>query len=63
MIATFEDAHLLFAKWKEDVSPLRVKLWSPSAVFEAAGYVSEFTHAALQLNGPDWQLTQPIGSA
>ncbi len=60
MITTFEDAQLLFARWKEDVTPLRIKLWSPSLVFEATGFVGEFTHAALQLNGPDWQMTVPI---
>lgn len=63
MITTFEDAQLLFARWKEDVTPLRIKLWSPSMVFEATGFVGEFTHAALQLNGPDWQVTVPIESS
>lgn len=63
MNATFEDAHLFFARWKDDQNPLRIKLWSPGTVFEAIGYVGEFTHAALQLNGPDWQATLPIESA
>ena len=60
MNATFEDAHLLFARWKEEAPPLRVKLWSRSQVFEATGTVGEFTFAALQLNGPAWQLTLPL---
>jgi len=60
MNATFEDAHLLFDRWQQEVSALRVKLWSQSMVFEATGIVGEFTHAALQLNGPDWQLTLPL---
>lgn len=63
MIASFEDAHLLFAKWKLDSPALRIKLWSPSLVFEATGAVGEYTHAALQLNGPDWQITLPIEGA
>jgi hypothetical protein len=63
MNATFEDAHLLFARWKEEAPALRVKLWSPSLVLEATGAVSEFTHAALQLNGPEWQVTVPIEGA
>jgi hypothetical protein len=63
MIATFEDAHLLFARWKEESPTLRVKLWSPQYVFEATGAVGEFTHAALQLNGADWQITIPIEGA
>jgi hypothetical protein len=63
MIATFEDAYLLFARWKEEGPPLRVKLWSHSLVFEATGSVGEFTQAALQLNGPGWQMTLPIEEA
>jgi hypothetical protein len=63
MLATFQDAHLLFARWKDDLTALRVKHWSPSLVFEATGYVGEFTQAALQLNGPEWQLTLPIESS
>jgi hypothetical protein len=60
MLATFQDAHLIFARWKDDLTSLRVKLWTPTLVFEATAYLGEFTHAALQLNGPDWQLTLPI---
>ncbi len=63
MITTFQDAHLLFARWKDDATLLRVKLWSPSLVFEAAGSVGEFTHSALQLNGPEWRFRVPIESA
>jgi hypothetical protein len=63
MIATFEDAALLFARWREDASLLRIKLWTSSLVFEATGCVGEFTHAALQLNGPEWQITLPIESS
>lgn len=60
MHATFQDAHLFFTRWKDDTTPLRVKLWTPTVIFEATAYLGEFTHAALQLNGPDWQLTLPI---
>ena len=60
MIASFDDAHLLFARWKNEAPVLRVKLWSQQLVFEAIGAVGEFTHAALQLNGEDWQMTLPL---
>jgi hypothetical protein len=63
MIATFEDAHLLFARWQEQSRPLRVKLLSNRLVFEATGTVGEHTTAALQLNGPAWQFTVPIEGA
>ncbi len=60
MIASFEDAHLLFARWKDEGPMLRVKLWSQQLVFEGTGAVGEFTHAALQLNGAEWQMTLPL---
>ncbi len=63
MIATFEDAHLLFARWKEDGSVLRVKLVTNSVVFEAKGAVAEYTHVTLQLGSSDWQLTLPTEGA
>jgi hypothetical protein len=59
MIATFEDAQLLFGRWKEDAAALRVKLWTHSMVFEATGTVGEFTHSTLQLQGPAWMFTVP----
>lgn len=63
MIATFEDAYLLFARWKHDASPLRVKLITNSLVFEATGFVTEYTHATLQLGTPEWMLTLPTEGA
>jgi hypothetical protein len=63
MFTTFEDAHLLFGRWKEEAPRLRVKLWSPGLVLEATGWVGEFTHTALQLNGHEWQITVPIETA
>lgn len=63
MIATFEDAHLLFARWKDDASRLRVKFMTHSLVLEARGSVTEYTHTTLQLSGTDWQFTIPIEGA
>jgi hypothetical protein len=63
MLASFADAHLFFDRWKENLTMLRIKLWSPSMVLEATGNVGEFTHAALQLNGHEWQITIPIETA
>jgi hypothetical protein len=63
MIATFEDARLLFARWKDDASTLRIKMMTSSLVFEAVGTVTEYTFAMLQLSGPAWQITLPIEGA
>lgn len=63
MITTFDDARLLFGRWKEDAPTLRVKLMSNSLVFEAEGRLTDFTLQALQLNGPAWQFTIPLAGA
>jgi hypothetical protein len=63
VIASEDDARLLFGRWKEDAPPLRVKLISNSLVFEATGTVGDFTHGTLQLNGPAWQFTVPLTGA
>jgi hypothetical protein len=63
MITTFEDATLLFGRWKEEAPTLRVKLMSNSLIFEAAGTLTDFTIQALQLSGPAWQFTIPLAGA
>ena len=63
MITTFEDAHLLFARWQEESRTLRVKLLTNRMVFEATGHVAEHTYSTLQLNGDTWQFTVPIEGA
>ncbi|MEO8096504.1 MAG: hypothetical protein ABI811_02300 [Acidobacteriota bacterium] len=63
MIATIDDAHLLFGRWKDEAPALRVKLMSRGLILEATGTVAEFTTATLQLNGPAWQFTIPLEGA
>ena len=63
MITSFDDARLLFGRWKEDTPTLRVKLVSNSLVFEAAGTLTDFTIQTLQLAGPAWQFTIPLAGA
>jgi hypothetical protein len=60
MIASPEDARLLFSKWQQEASPLRVKLLSSSLIFEAHGTVSSFSAVALELRGEAWQFTIPL---
>lgn len=60
MITTFEDARLLFGRWKEDAPTLRVKLVSHGLIFEATGTLIDYTIQALQLAGQSWQFTIPL---
>lgn len=60
MIASPEDARLLFSKWQEERAPLRIKLLSSSLIFEAVGSVRGFSPAALELRGDSWQFTIPL---
>jgi hypothetical protein len=60
MIASPEDARLLFSKWQEEQPPLRIKLLSSPLMFEAVGTVRGFSPAALELRGVSWQFTIPL---
>lgn len=60
MIASPEDARLLFSKWQGEQAQLRVKLLSSSLIFEAVGTVHSFSPAALELRGAAWQFTIPL---
>jgi hypothetical protein len=60
MIASPEDARLLFSKWQEEQPPLRIKLLSSSLMFEAVGTVRSFSPATLELRGDTWQFTIPL---
>jgi hypothetical protein len=60
MIASPEDARLLFSKWQQESGLLRIKLLSSSLIFEALGTVSSFSSVALELRGEAWQFTIPL---
>lgn len=63
MIASAEDARLLFNRWQQDSSQLRIKLSSTSLIFDGVGTVLEMTHEALQLGGESWHFTVPLEDA
>ena len=60
MIASPEDARLLFSKWQQESALLRIKLLSSSLIFEALGTISSFSAVALELRGEAWQFTIPL---
>lgn len=63
MITSPEDARLLFKRWSEDSSPLRIKLRSAALIFEGVGLVESFTSTVLNLGGNSWQLAVPLEGA
>jgi hypothetical protein len=63
MIASVDDARLLFARWREEAPPLRAKLMNGALILEGTGTVLDFTPLALQIGGASWQLTIPLHDA
>jgi hypothetical protein len=63
MITSPEDARLLFKRWSEDSSPLRIKLRSAAVIFEGVGLVESFNASVLNLGGNSWQLAIPLEGA
>ncbi|HYM08103.1 MAG TPA: hypothetical protein VEU11_16240 [Terriglobales bacterium] len=63
MIASPDDARLLFRKWQQDSMRLHVKLRSSGLFFDANGTVTECTPETLQLGGDSWQFTIPLHGA
>jgi hypothetical protein len=61
MIASADDARLLFSKWQETSPSIRIKLMSSSLIFDAIGTVTDFAPGSLQLGGDSWQFTIPLG--
>jgi hypothetical protein len=60
MIATADDAGLLFSKWRDASPGIRIKLMSSSLIFDAVGTVTDFAPGSLQLGGDGWQFTIPL---
>ena len=63
MIASPDDARLLFRKWQQDAPRLHIKLRSGALLFDAVGTVMKCTSEALQLGGDSWQFTIPLYGA
>jgi hypothetical protein len=63
MIASSEDARLLFHKWQHDAPLLRIRLMSAWLIFDGAGVVLEFSPDTLKLGGDSWEFTVPLAEA
>ena len=60
MLATSDDARLIFSKWRESAPPIQVKLRSSTLIFDGVGTVADFSAGALQLAGEAWQFSIPL---
>ena len=62
MIVSSEEARLIFGRWKEESTPVHVKLSNGSLMFDGVG-VTEITQDALQFTGPSWRFSVPLAEA
>jgi hypothetical protein len=63
MVTSAEDARLLFTRWIEDGSPLRIRLRNAALIFEGAGVLQNVNSNVLNLGGDTWQLVIPLSGA
>lgn len=63
MVTSTEDARLLFTRWIEDSSALRIRLRSAALIFEGVGLVQSFDSNVLNLGGETWQVVVPLSGA
>ena len=63
MIASSDDARLIFDRWLQEQAPVRVKMVRGSLLFDASGTVFHFGKHAVQFGGPSWQITVPLVNA
>lgn len=63
MVTSPEDARLLFTRWIEDSSPLRIRLRSSALIFEGVGVAQSFDSSVLNLGGETWQVVVPMAGA
>ncbi len=63
MVTSPEDARLLFTRWIEDSSPLRIRLRSAALIFEGVGVAQSYDASVLNLGGETWQVVVPLAGA
>ncbi|HEX5432381.1 MAG TPA: hypothetical protein VFW83_10470 [Bryobacteraceae bacterium] len=63
VIATADDARLLFSKWTEAEASLRIKLFSSWLMLDAVGVITAFNPTSVQCSGESWNMTIPVAGA
>jgi len=55
-----EDANLIFERWRDQSSPLRIQFRNSSLFFEGKGTVTHSSPGSLELGSDDWRFTVPL---
>jgi hypothetical protein len=63
MDASADEARLLFQKWAESSTAVRIRLVSSQVIFDGVGAVQAFSDSTLELGGDSWQVTLPLTGA
>lgn len=63
MVTSTEDARLLFTRWIDEASLLRIRFRNSALIFEGAGVLQSFDTSVLSLGGDTWQLVIPVNGA
>src|SRR5262245_23733086 len=63
MEASGEEARLLFGRWREASTAIRLQLFRSRVVFDGIGAVQVFNGTALEFGGDTWQITVPLSDA
>ena len=60
MIASAEDARLLFDKWIQEEARVRIRMLRGALLFDGAGLVFHCSRHAVQVGGETWKMTVPL---
>jgi hypothetical protein len=60
MIASPDDARLLFDKWHQEQALVRVRMIRGAMLFDGDGVVLSFGKHAVQFGGESWRMTVPL---
>ena len=63
MIASLEDAQLLFHRWEHHTRLIQIKLVSSSLIFNGVGTVIDSSPDVLKLGGDSWEFAIPLADA
>jgi hypothetical protein len=63
MIVSADDARLLFHRWRDDSTHVRIRLLSQALIFDGVGVVTEAAADTLGFEGSAWRLDLPLTGA
>jgi hypothetical protein len=63
VIVSADDARLLFHRWRDESTHVRIRLLSQALIFDAVGVVTDATTDTLGFEGSAWRLDLPLAGA